>query len=138
MGRLASIILKVIIGINSIIFLIYGVGKITGFQGKTKSLAETAQLENLSPAQVMWYFLFLVKGYTYFIGLAQIIPAILLLFKKTRFIGSILYLCVVMNIFAINIFFSIIPQTLILSSLLLVNTIIILISERQKILRLLD
>ena len=82
----------------------------------------------------MWYFYGLVPAYTKIVALGEVIPAILINFKKTRFIGSLLYTLVALNIFLINTFFIITIATHILSGVLLIISLIILHSERGKLL----
>jgi hypothetical protein len=47
------------------------------------------------------------KGYVFFIGLAEIIPAVLLLFRRTRNIGAFVALIVLLNVVAVNFGFDI-------------------------------
>lgn len=131
-------LLFVIILFNSGVFILYGSAKILGIQGMTKFPFPDTLAKDLSPVSVMWYFHFIKKEYSFLIGLAQIIPAILIIFRRTRLFGAILYFCAVVNILAINIIFEITNWTLLLSIVLTINILVIIISERKKVVGLLS
>jgi hypothetical protein len=128
-----TILLYLIILFDAGVFLLYGVAKLTGFQFVYHAPEPGKLLQDVRPLGIMWYFFSLKKGYAVLVALAEIVPAILILFKRTRFLGIILYLVTVTNILAINVFFGITPYTLGLSIILFVNALIILFSERQKL-----
>jgi hypothetical protein len=90
-------------------------------------------LKDAKAVGLMWYFFGLHKGYATLIAFSEIIPAIMILFKRTRFLGAILYLVTATNILAVNVFFGLTPYTLALSIILFINCWIIFYSERQKI-----
>ncbi len=122
-----------IILFNSGIFLLYGIAKLTGFQFVYHAPPPDLLFKDVGPLGIMWYFFSLKKGYAILVALSEIIPALLILFKRTRFIGAILYFVTVTNILALNFFFNITQSTLIISVILFINTIIIFLSERQKL-----
>ena len=113
--------------------MLYGTAKLTGFQFVYHAPPPDKLLQDVRPLSIMWYFFSLKKGYAVLVALAEIIPAILILFKRTRFLGNVLYLVTVTNIVAINIFFVITSWTLAISITLFINALIILFSERQKL-----
>lgn len=131
--NLRQIILLLIILFNASVFILYGTAKFAGFQFSYHEQDPTLLLKDTRPTHIMWYFFSLKKGYAYLVALGEIIPAVLIIFKRTRLIGSMIYLFVVTNVLAINIFFGITSVTLILSAILFVNTLIIIVSERQKL-----
>jgi hypothetical protein len=125
-------LLGLIILFNAAVFILYGTAKLIGLQFVHMEPASNLLLKDVRPSYIMWYFFSLKKGYSVLIAFSELIPAVLLLFKRTRFLGAILYLVVVLNVLAINIFFVITPYTLIISIVLFVNALLILFSERQK------
>ncbi|MBS1652350.1 MAG: hypothetical protein JSU07_10100 [Bacteroidetes bacterium] len=131
--KISKVLLWLLILLNSGVFVLYGIAKLIGFQFVYHAPAPDKLLQDVSPLGIMWYFFSLKKGYAILVALSEIIPAILILFKRTRFIGAVLYLITVTNILAINIFFGITPWTLGISIVLFINILIILISERQKL-----
>jgi hypothetical protein len=128
-----KILFLLIILFNSTVFIFYGTAKLIGLQFAHIDPEPDILLKDVSPTFIMWYFFSLKKGYSILVALSELIPAVLILFKRTRFLGIILYLVTVTNILAINIFFVITPYTLAISIILFVNALIILIYERQKI-----
>jgi hypothetical protein len=62
-----------------------------------------------------------LESYSILVGLSELIPAVLILFKRIRLIASILYIFTLTNVLAINIFFGVTSNTLILSIALLLT-----------------
>jgi len=133
-----KILLLLIILINSAVFLLYGTAKLFGLQLVYHTPPADTLFKNVSPRGIMWAFFSIKKSYVILVALAEIIPAILILFRATRLLGCLLYLFAVTNILAINIFFGITHETLFISVVLFINIIIILFSERQKLRTLLN
>ena len=131
--KIKKILLFLIILFNSGVFFLYGLAKLTGFQLVYRTPPPDLLLKDVSPLGIMWYFFSLKKGYAVLVALAEIVPAILILFKRTRFLGIILCLVTAANILAINIFFGITPWTLAISVVVFIYALIILYSERQKL-----
>jgi len=133
-----KILLLLIILINSAVFLLYGTAKLIGLQLVYHAPPADTLLKNVSPRGLMWTFFSIKKSYVILVALAEIIPAILILFRPTRLLGALLYLFAVTNILAINVFFGITQETLFISVVLFINILIILFSERQKLRTLLN
>ena len=70
-----------------------------------------------SPMGLAWTFLGYSKGYNYFMGMAEIIGGLLLLFKKSKTFGALFSMTVTCNIVAINFCFDV-PVKLYSSALL--------------------
>ena len=60
-----------------------------------------------SPMHLAWTFMGYSKGYGVFVGLAEIIPGILLLFRRTALLGSLIATAVFINVVAMNLAFDI-------------------------------
>ncbi len=132
-ARWKNTALSVIILFNSATFILYGTVKLLGLQFVHREPAAGLLLKDVPPSYVMWYFFGLKKGYSILVGLSELLPGVLLLFKRTRLLGSLLYLFTLTNVLAVNVFFGVTSNTMSLSVILLVNALIILASEKQKI-----
>ena len=64
-------------------------------------------LGNLDKDLVFWSSMSSSGIYNYFLGMMEIFPAILLMFKRTRFVGALIAFGVMLNVFFINIGFDI-------------------------------
>ena len=128
-----KIILTLIVLFNAGFFLLYGTAKIIGLQLANHKIPADRLLVDCSPTTIMWYFYSIKRNYTILVALAQIVPAILILFKRTRLFGAIFYFFSVTNVLALNLIFTVSRGTLILSAILFVNILLIIFSERQKL-----
>lgn len=88
--------------------LIYGMDKVMGdqFPFPTASLIHT-KLGHLSPDILYWSSMGTSPVYSTFAGIIELIPAVLLLFRPTRWIGGLMALGVMVNVVMINIGFDI-------------------------------
>ncbi len=88
---------------------VYGIGKIIGGQFYTAARIpdEIALMPiGLVPDfELAWTFMGRSFGYILFIGLAEIIGAFLLLFNKTKLIGTLILIPIMVNIIVFDIFF---------------------------------
>ena len=88
---------------------IYGIGKIFGGQFYTEARIpdEIALMPiGLVPDfELAWTFMGRSFGYILFIGLAEIIGAFLLLFNKTKLIGTLILIPIMVNVIVFDIFF---------------------------------
>jgi len=87
----------------------YGIGKIIGGQFYTAaSIPDEIALmpiELVPDFELAWTFMGRSFGYILFIGLAEIIGAFLLLFNKTKLIGTLILIPIMVNIIVFDIFF---------------------------------
>ena len=88
---------------------LYGLGKIIGqqFYTSTRIPDELAimPIGQVPDFELAWTFMGRSYGYILFIGLTQIIGASLLLFNKTKLIGVIILIPIMVNIIVFDIFF---------------------------------
>lgn len=84
-------------------------------------------LKDISGTTLTWAFLGYSKWFTVLLGVLELLPAILLLFRKTRLLGAILLLPVVLNVFLINIALDLWKETQIISGMLLILNLGILL-----------
>ena len=83
-------------------------------------------LKDISGVTLTWAFLGYSKWFTILLGVLELLPAILLLFRKTRLLGAILLLPVVLNVFLINIALDLWEDTQLISGLLLILNLLVL------------
>ncbi|WP_337040508.1 DoxX family protein [Emticicia sp. 17c] len=89
------------------IIMSYGLVKVFASQFPTLMANMDARLIELSPMRVAWAFFGYSKAYQIYLGWGELIPAILLLFRRTTLIGSLLMVVVMLNVWLINIFFDV-------------------------------
>ena len=93
----------------SFFLAIYGLGKIIGGQFYTPDRIpeEIAQMPiGLVPDfELAWTFMGRSYGYILFIALAEVIGAVLLLFNKTKLIGALILIPIMLNVIVFDIFF---------------------------------
>ncbi|MEM8900560.1 MAG: hypothetical protein AAGC85_20765, partial [Bacteroidota bacterium] len=82
-------------------FLYYGQGKLTGGQFGLTEEELLTPIKDLSLFKLGWY-LFDFQPFKAFIGISQIICAILLLWNRTVILGAFLYLPIALNILIID------------------------------------
>jgi uncharacterized membrane protein YphA (DoxX/SURF4 family) len=87
--------------------LSYGYAKIFAGQFPHTMVNMDARFVELSPMRVAWAFFGYSRGYQEFLGWAEVVPAVLLLFRRTTLIGAILMFIVMLNVFLVNIFFDV-------------------------------
>jgi hypothetical protein len=89
------------------IILGYGFAKVFASQFPHLMANLDARFIELTPMRVAWAFFGYSKGYQIFLGWGEVIPAVLLLFRRTTLLGSILMFTVMLNVFLVNIFFDV-------------------------------
>ncbi|RYU96402.1 hypothetical protein [Emticicia agri] len=89
------------------IIMSYGLAKVFASQFPQLMANMDARLIELSPMRVAWAFFGYSKGYQVFLGWGEVIPAFLLLFRRTTLLGALLMVVVLLNVWLINIFFDV-------------------------------
>lgn len=87
-----------------------------------------------SPMGLAWTFLGHSKGYSLFMGLSEFIGGVLLFHKRTKLLGALILIPVIVNIVAVNFFFDV-PVKL-FSSFLLLMAIIVIAPDFKRLLNL--
>jgi len=87
----------------------YGLGKVIGAQFYTPDLIpseiETMPISMTSDFDLAWVFMGRSFGYMLFIGIAEILGAVLLLFNRTKLIGTLILIPIMVNVIVFDIFF---------------------------------
>lgn len=89
------------------IIMSYGLAKVFASQFPFLMANMDARMIELSPMRIAWAFFGYSKGYQIFLGWGEVIPALLLLFRRTTLIGALLMVVVLLNVWLINIFFDV-------------------------------
>ena len=121
--------------IHVFIFLsIYGLGKIVGGQfyrrGKLPEDVAIQALADATAYDLAWSFMGYSQAYIVFIGTSQIIGAFLLLFNRTKFLGLIILVPILLNIIVFDIIF--LPDYGALSSAILYFSLLLLVMYLNK------
>lgn len=110
----------------------YGIVKVFGNQFMPNSQnALLYSLPDLSAHQLFWSFMGTSKSYQIFAGLLEIIPASLLLFRRTTIIGSLIAFSVILNVLMLNIGYDTRLKLFLLH--LLMITIFLLLPDLKKL-----
>ena len=96
--------LKILVRIYlAVMMLSYGFSKIFVEQMPPPRLTQLyAPLGNLSPMRLSWLFIGYSAPYEIFTGLMEVIGAVLLLSRRTVFLGAFLIMCVMTNVAMMN------------------------------------
>jgi uncharacterized membrane protein YphA (DoxX/SURF4 family) len=87
---------------------LYGIGKIIKMQFPYERLYRLVQpYGESSPMGLAWTFLGHSYGYNLFMGIAEILAGVLMLWRRTTTLGSLLAIAVMANVFAINLFYDV-------------------------------
>ena len=117
----------------------YGVGKIVGGQFYTPDLVpieiETMPIKEITNFDLAWVFMGRSFGYILFIGIAEILGAILLLFNKTKLIGTFILVPIMINIIVFDIFFLDKYGALASAIIYLIMLFSILLIHKEKIIK---
>lgn len=89
------------------IIMSYGLAKVFASQFPQLMANLDARMAELTPMRVAWAFFGYSKGYQMFLGWGEVIPALLLLFRRTALIGALLMVVVMLNVWLVNIFFDV-------------------------------
>lgn len=115
------------------IMLFYGADKLVNKQFVVFYKGLDTKLNDVDSYTLTWYYYGRSNVQVFIMGLLEVIPSLLLLFRKTRFVGAITMLPVVMNVLVTNIFNRISPFTLFAISLLTIFNLFIIYSYKNEI-----
>lgn len=124
-------ILKFSLVFSMVIF--YGYAKVVTKQFQINYGSLETPLKDVSSMHLAWYFFGRSNIQTFLLGLVEIIPALMLLHKRTSFIGALILVPVLANVVLVNIFNDIQPHTLLFSTIFLIFDLAILYSYKADI-----
>jgi hypothetical protein len=116
-----------------VMIFVYGFCKIAYKQFELSYSAMDTLLKDVYDADLVWYFYGRSNAQTFLLGLAEFIPCILLLFKRTTFLGALLLLPVLLGVVLINVFNTIGNLDLVFGSLFVLFDIGILLFYSEEI-----
>jgi len=112
----------------------YGLPKITGHFFDYQLFAMDSPMGSVSDFELAWYLYGLNPWQELFAGLMEFVPGLLLFHRRTYYLGAVLLLPVVAQVFLLNLFFQIGGLTFPIALILLLCNGAILASEKEKIL----
>jgi hypothetical protein len=89
----------------ALILLGYGLAKLTSGMNQFPQPSPDQLLKpwgDCSPMNAVWTFMGISRPYTMFAGMTEVVPALLLLFRRTTFLGAAFAFGVLLNIFMLN------------------------------------
>jgi len=119
-----------------IIMIPYGLTKIFRTQFVTGPQVWSRPLEELSGINLTWAFLGHSPWFTVVLGSLELVPALLLLFKRTTLLGAILMLPMTLNVLLINYAYNLWDGTKYMAVFLFVLNCLVLFFERHRIAKL--
>jgi hypothetical protein len=132
--RLEYLIIGILRFVTSSVMLGYAFTKLSNGHMYASYAALDTRLTDLSDFETVWSFYGRYSSLQFLLGIAEMVPALLLLFRRTTFIGAIMMWPVVANVVLLNTYFEIGGLTLPVSMLILVFTTYILYSHSSGIL----
>ncbi|MFT5890947.1 MAG: putative membrane protein YphA (DoxX/SURF4 family) [Dokdonia sp.] len=94
------VLLRFYVGYN---MMSYGWAKVIPMQFQEPSFSRLLQpIGEMSPMGLAWTFIGFSAGYTIFSGIAEVLGGILVLYRRTQYLGAIILIGVMGNIMAIN------------------------------------
>jgi hypothetical protein len=93
------LIIRYVLGL---LMLMYGLIKILRIQFILPAEVYTYQLKELDGMTLTWAFLGFSTWFSILLGMVEFVPAILLLFKKTKLVGATLLFPTLLTVFLIN------------------------------------
>ena len=114
-----------------VIMFAYGLIKILQLQFVLPQEAYHIPLNQLDGVTLAWAFLGFSPWLSILLGAFELIPGVLLLFKKTKLLGAILLVPSLVTVFLINIAYNFLPHMKVLTAMLLLMDLIILYPYRR-------
>jgi len=138
LDKLEYYLIVILCYIIGYIMLFYGVDKLINKQFVVFYKGLDTKLSDVDSYTLTWYYFGRSNVQVFIMGLLETIPALLLLFRRTRFIGAVTMLPVVANVLVTNIFNRISPFTLFAISLLTIFNVFVIYSYKNEIKELLQ
>jgi len=113
--------------------IFYGIPKLFGGFFDYQLFALDSKLGSVSEFELAWYFYGKNPWQELFSGIMEFIPGILLMNRRTYYLGAVLLLPVTAQVFILNFFFKIGGITFPAAAVLLACNLYILYSEKEKI-----
>lgn len=115
----------------SISMMMYGIGKIMQFPMTTDI---TKKVSDLSGQELMWAFYGYSKSFPIILGILETVGGVLLLFRKTRLLATILLTTIIVNVILQDIIYNVNQGALIAAIIYQILIICILIINKDRVL----
>lgn len=128
LGLAVMTVARLVLGLG---MLPYGISKLFNLQFQVGASSYAQPLGDVPTATLTWAFLGYSPAFQFLLGSLETIPAILLLFARTRRLGALLLFPVVLNVALFNHFLDLWPSTQLISAVFLaLNTFLLLYDFR--------
>lgn len=115
------VLLRYYLGYN---MMSYGWGKVIPMQFQEPSFYRLLEpVGDMSPMGLVWTFIGFSAGYTIFSGITEVVGGILVLYRRTQYLGGLILIGVMGNVMALNYFYDV-PVKLFSTELFLMAIII--------------
>lgn len=125
-------ILRYVLGL---IMIAYGLIKIFEIQFILPPYVYDIPIKDLDGVTLAWAFLGYSSWFTILLGIIEFIPGTLLLFRKTKLIGSLLLLPGTISIFLVNNAYDFLPYMRFFTGTLLIINLILLAAHYKRLIR---
>lgn len=129
------LIIRYVLGL---IMLSYGWIKILGLQFMLPADVYEYQLKDIDGVTLVWAFLGFSTWFSILLGLAEFVPALLLLFRKTKLIGAILLFPALFAVCLVNNAYGFSPHMRIFTGILLMMDLLLISAYDQGIIKFLQ
>ena len=113
--------------------IFYGVPKLFGNFFDYQLFALDTRLVDVSEFELAWYFFGKNRWQELFTGIMEFIPGVMLLYRRTYYVASIILLLVTAQVFILNLSFKIGGITFPAATILLACNMYIIFSQKEKI-----
>lgn len=117
----------------AIVMFVYAYIKIVHVQFAIPDDVKSIPIKEADGVILAFSFLGYSAKFSFILGIAELIPAVLLLFRRTAFLGAVALLPILCFIFLINIFYDFIALMKIWTGILLTANLVILLFYRSRI-----
>ncbi len=120
----------------ALLFILYGGVKLANIQFNPTfqpALFQPTEADQLTGAQLTWRFFGYSRAYQCLIGLGEVGAGLLLLWSRTALLGAILYLPIIVNIVAVDLFYGVEVDATTVAMALLIGDLALLLAERERI-----
>jgi hypothetical protein len=117
----------------------YGVGKLVGGQfytpGSIPAEIETMPIGQIPDFDLAWVFMGRSFGYIFFIAIAEVAGALMLLFNRTKLVGTLVLIPIMVNVIVFDVFFLDEYGALASAVIYLLMLLLILLLNRGRVLK---
>ncbi|MDQ3394452.1 MAG: hypothetical protein M3512_10130 [Bacteroidota bacterium] len=129
-----DLVLRYVLGL---IMIAYGLIKILEIQFVLPQSVYDIPLKDLDGVTLVWAFLGFSSWFTVLLGIMEFIPATLVLFRRTKLIGTLLLLPSTFSIFLINNAYEFLPHMRFFTGILLIINLILIALHYKLFIRVL-